>query len=486
MSDQENDDLTEAEGPSFADLLDEYSPNAKDHLKVGDKIKGRILSIGKETVFIDTGSKIDGAIDIKELLDAEGSLPFKPGDKLDLYVTAMDDSEIVLSKAISGAGGAAILKDAYRSEIPVEGKVLGPCKGGFNVEVVKRRAFCPISQMDTAFVENQENYTGKTFPFLIIQYEENGKNIVVSRRKILEMEIEQQRKEFLKTLTTGSILEGKITRIMPYGVFVQIGPGVEGMAHISELSWSKIQKPEEVLSKGETVQTLILEIKPQEKGQKAPKISLSIKQLSKDPWHTVGEQFRVGEKVPGKVTRCMPFGAFVEIAPGIEGLVHISEMSYTRRVLKAEDVVKPGEEILVVIKEIDGANRKMSLSLKDADGDPWADVPHQFQPGQSTTGTIEQKVDFGLFVQLAPGVVGLLPKSSINRSPDAQSIEKLKQGDRVGVLIETVDTGARKISLAPSTSAEETQWKEYAAESGNSMGDLGDKLKTAFNQKKDK
>ncbi|MBU4055747.1 MAG: 30S ribosomal protein S1 [Proteobacteria bacterium] len=486
MSDQEQDDLTEGEGPSFADLLDEYSPNVKDHLQVGDKIKGRIISISKETVFIDTGSKIDGAIDIKELLDAEGALPFKPGDKLDLYVMAVDESEVVLSKAVSGAGGAAILKDAYRSAIPVEGKVTGPCKGGFNVEIIKRRAFCPMSQMDIAFVENQENYTGKTFPFLIIQYEENGKNIVVSRRKLLEMEVDVQRKEFLKGLTTGSILDGKITRIMPYGAFVQIGPGVEGMAHISELSWSKIQKPEEVLSKGEQVKALVLDIKPQEKGQKAPKISLSIKQLFQDPWHTIGDQFKAGEKVTGKVTRCMPFGAFVEIAPGIEGLVHISEMSYTRRILKAEDVVKPGEEVSVVIKEIDAAHRKIALSLKDADGDPWADVLNHLKPGQSVTGIIEQKADFGLFVQLSAGIVGLLPKSSINRPPDAQSIEKLKQGDSVTVLIENVDTATRKISLTPSSSAEETQWKEYSADSGNSMGALGEKLQSAFNQKKDK
>ena len=485
MSDQFNDDLTDEEGVSFADLLDEYSVEGKDNLKVGDKIKGKIISIGKESVFVDTGTKIDGAVDIKELLDENQDLPHVVGDVLELYVMAIDESEVVLSKALSGIGGIHMLKDAYENAIPVEGKVTGTCNGGFNVEVMKRRAFCPISQMDVKFVENQDEYVGQTYEFAIIQFEENGRNVVVSRRKLLEIEQEKQREIFLKDLDEGSTVDGKITKLMPYGAFVELIPGVEGMVHISEMSWAKVQKPEDVLTRGQKVKVVVLDIKPQNGGKKPPKISLSIKQLSEDPWDTVTEKFKTGEKVTGKVTRCMPFGAFVEIEPGIEGLVHISEMSYTKRVLKAEDIVKPGDVVSVLVKEIDTKTRRISLSIKETEGDPWAAIEDQYAIGQTVSGKVEQKVDFGLFVQLTPGVTGLLPKSNFSKAADPKAMDSIKQGDTMDVVVDAIDAGGRKITLSPVASGGETQWKEYVAEEGSSMGDLAEKLKSALKNKKE-
>ena len=488
MADLIDDDIPEEEGESFADLLNAYSPDNKDNPGVGDKIKGKIISIGKENVFVDTGSKIDGAVELKELLDENGAMPFAVGDTLDLYVTKVEESEITLSRAISGAGGANMLKDAYRSAIPVEGKVTGPCKGGFNVEILKRRAFCPISQMDVKFIENQDLYVGQTHQFLITQFEDNGKNIVVSRRRLLEIELEKQRAEFMKDLVPGSILDGTITKIMPYGVFVELSPGVEGMAHISELSWSRIQKPEEVFSQGEKVKAVVLDIKAPEKDRKAPKIALSLKQLSSDPWDTVQDRYQAGQKITGTVTRCMAFGAFVELEPGIEGLVHISEMSHTRRVLKTEDVMPPGAAVTVLIKEIDSKNRRISLSLKEMEGDPWESVPAQFQVGKTVTGQMEQKADFGWFIQLTPGVIGLMPKSNAAKAADPRTMDKLKPGDAIPVLIDAIDTAGRKITLSPADGGGEAQWQEYKKEPEQSQGfgSLAEKLQSALNRKKDK
>ena len=487
MSDQFDDELTDEEGVSFADLLDEYSADGKDNLQVGDKIKGRIISIGKESVFVDTGTKIDGTVDIKELLDEEQNLALKEGDELELYVMSIDESEVVLSKALSGIGGIHMLKDAYQNGIPVEGKVTGVCNGGFNVSVMKRRAFCPISQMDAKFVDNQDEYVGQTYEFAILQFEENGRNIVVSRRKLLEIEIEKQRAAFLEQLSDGSVVDGKVTKLMPYGAFVELVPGLEGMVHISEMSWAKVQKTEDVLTRGQKVKVAVLEVKPPKDDKKQPKISLSIKQLSEDPWDTVAEKFKNGDKVSGKVTRCMPFGAFVEIEPGIEGLVHISEMSYTRRVLKAEDVVTPGDVVSVLVKEIDEKNRRISLSIKEVEGDPWVDINDRFAIGQTVNGTVEQKVDFGLFVRLAPGITGLMPKSNFSKAADTKALDSVKSGDALEVVVDAIDAGSRKLTLSPVAAAGETQWQSYVGDevSGNSMGDLAAKLQSALEKKKD-
>lgn len=479
----DNDSIDNGE-ENFADLLDAYSSGIRDEIHVGDKIKGRIIAIGKESLFVDTGSKIDGVVDIKELLDDQNELPYREGDDIELYVVGVDESEIRLSKAVSGIGGLNMLTDAYENTIPVEGKVMGPCKGGFNIEVMKRRAFCPISQMDVKYVENQEVYTGKDFQFLITQFEEKGRNIVLSRRKLLEIELEKQRNEFLKDLKIGRILEGTVTKIMPYGAFVEISPGVEGMAHISELGWSKRMKPEEVLKQGDMVKVKVIDFEATDENSARPKISLSIKQLTEDPWLTVGEKLKAGQKVNGTVTHCEKFGAFVEISPGIEGLIHISEMSYIKRIVNVEDMVRPKDSVIVVVKEIDEKKRRISLSLKDAEGDPWTDIEDKYNIGQSLAGILERREDFGFFIRIEPGITGLLPKSNINRSPDAKSIDKLKEGDAVTVKIDVMDVSARKITLSLGDSSDETDWKQYSKDSEKSVGSLGEKLKAALNSKK--
>ena len=441
MDDLDNQDDQEE---SFAELFESYSQGMNEDLRIGDKVHGRIISISDSSVFIDTGSKADGIVEKEELLDDDGELPYAVGDQLDLYVVAMDESEIRLSKAIAGAGGLAMLKDAYSAKIPVEGRVVSVIKGGFQVEVLKRRAFCPISQIDVVFVDQPEQYVGKTFQFKIIKLTENGRNIVLSRRELLEVEQKKARDAFMKELTSERIVTGRVTRLMPYGAFVELTPGLEGMVHISELSWSRLEKPDDAVKVNEQLDVKVLRI---ESGPKGPKIALSVKQVAGDPWQRLPEEIRVGNKVEGRVTRCTNFGAFVELKPGIEGLAHISELTYTQRVHRVEDVVQPGMTVMAVIKEIDLDKRRISLSLRDAEGDPWADINTKFRVEQAVPGIVEKVETFGVFIRLAPGIVGLLPQSVIAQAGGAVQMDKLKPNDAITVTIGQINTAERKISL---------------------------------------
>ena len=476
---------TNGEKDNFETLLEAYSSRMTKDIQVGDKVRGEIIAIGKDTVFVDTGTKIDGLVEKTELLDDDGQLPYKEGDTLELFAVSLTGSEIRLSRALSGIGGIAALEDAFENEIPVEGTVKDQIKGGFHVEIMQRRAFCPISQMDLRFVENAIDYVGETYLFLITEFEEDGRNIVISRRKLLEKEQEKGRKAFFGEIAAGAQMEGRITKLMPFGVFVELFPGVEGMIHLSELSWSRVEKPDEIVAAGDVIPVKVIGIQKGEHPEQV-KIALSMKQVTGNPWETVNDGFTEGDTLTGKVTRCKNFGAFVEIAPGIEGLVHISEMSYRKRILKPEDVVNPGETVSVVVKEIDAVKRRISLSIKDAEGDPWLDVQEKYHVGQVVEGNIEKKEPFGYFVTLAPGITGLLPKSGIKKSPQPSMIEKLKPGNTITVVIEQLKPDERRITLGPGDSRDEGDWRGFAKDTQKSLGSLGEKLQQALASRKDR
>jgi len=482
MSDVSDENNPEEE-ESFADLFESHDMVGKEDLKVGDKIEGEIISIGREGVFVDTGTKIDGFVDRKDLLDNDGELPHALGDKLELYVISASESKIELSPGLSGIGGLMHLEAAWQNTSPIEGTVLDQCKGGFNVNVMGQRAFCPISQIDSKYVEDPIEYLGNTYRFLISEFEENGRNIVVSRRDILKEEAQKASQSFYEDAVVGTTFEGKVTRIESYGAFVELLPTIEGMVHVSELSWSRIANPMDLLKVGDQVTVKLIGVERTEPAQRL-KISLSIKQITRNPWDSAEGEYNAGDKVTGKVTRCMDFGAFVEIAPGIEGLIHISEMSYTKRILKPGDVVAEGEIVSVMIKDVDVEKRRISLSLKDAEGDPWLDVAERYPVGQSVEGTVENKESFGFFIRLEPGVTGLLPKSKIADSYDASSIEKLKEGDAITIIVEELNPGERKITLGPGDSADVKNWKGFNEDKSPSLGTLGEKLQEALARNK--
>ncbi len=476
MTDPKDDiEVEDQDEMSFAKLFESYNAGMGKELNQGDLVDGRIISIGTANIYIDTGTKSDGVVDKAELLDENGELPYKTGDRLKLYVVSLNESEIILSKAISGAGKAVMLHDASRNRTPVEGKVTGVIKGGFSADILGKRAFCPVSQMAVKYVENQEEHVGKTYRFLITRYEESGKNIVVSRRDLQNEEIKERLSVFLNTVKEGDTVEGTVTRLMSYGAFVELIPGVEGMVHVSELSWSRIEKPEEIVQAGDRVAVKLLKIEYlKESG--APKISLSMKQTASNPWDGMGADFHVGDQVSGKVVRLTAFGAFVEIAPGVDGLVHISEMSHTKRILRPEEVVKQGEQVHVVIKSIDMNSKRISLSIKDALGDPWTGASTRYEPGSTHEGRLEKKEKFGLFINLEPGVTGLMPSSNISHAAKPSDYETLKPGDTVQVMIQEIDEEKRKITLTSPDQKDPDNWKQYVGtgspKSGGTMEDL--------------
>ena len=475
-------DTPEEEDEDFAKLLETYDEGMNEEVQVGDKIQGEIIEIGMDSVFVSTGTKVDGVVDKKELLTEDGQFPYQKGDRLDLYVVQSTESEIRLSKAISRESGSQALYDAYKGNIPVDGKVTETCKGGFRVEIMKKKAFCPLSQMDIKYVNKPDEYVGDTYRFMITRIEEKGRNIVVSRRDFLEIDLKEARSQFLRDLAVDGVLEGTVIKLMDFGAFVELFPGIEGMIHISELSWSRIDHPKEVVKEGDAVTVKVIKIETQASRDKL-KIALSLKQTEGDPWTKAAEKFKTGDMIKGKVIRCLDFGAFVEIAPGVEGLVHVSEMSYTRRVHRAQDVVQPGEMVSVTIKDIDTGKRRISLSIKDAEGDPWVEAADKYPAGKPLKGTVERKETFGLFVLLEPGVTGLLHKSKIGKAYNASELEKLKPGDDVHVMVEEVNVRERRITLAPADDSNAENWQSYTPKSSAPVGSLAEKLQQALQEK---
>ncbi|HWR67836.1 MAG TPA: 30S ribosomal protein S1 [Desulfomonilia bacterium] len=479
------DNQTDDNAKSMAELLDAYDKEQRGSIQVGDRIRGRIISIGRDHIFVDTGHKLDGVIERAELANEDGTIPFALGDTIDAFVMSKKGGEIRLSKAISGIGGLTILQEAQEKAVPVEGKVLEQVKGGYRVEVVKRRAFCPFSQMDLFRVEDANMHVGKTYLFLITEIEEDGNNIIVSRRTMLEQERAAAKEAFFDSMEVGNVLEGTVSRIMPYGALVELAERIEGMVHVSEMSWSRILSPEDILHIGEKVTVKVLSVEDDEKtGRK--RISLSMRQVGDDPWNSVLNLFKPGDRLRAKVTRIADFGVFVEIAPGIEGLVHISEMSYTKRVKKPEDLVSVADEVDVMIRDISPESRRISLSMKEAEGDPWIGIAQRYRPEQVVTGVLEKKERFGYFVRLEPGVTGLLPKSVMAQHHDAANLDKLREGDAITVTIDRVDPEQRKISLAPGDRNDEGDWTKFtrSGEAKGSFSSLGDKLQKAMDKRK--
>lgn len=461
----------------FARMLNESFKTPQKKLSVGDKIRGEILVLGKEEVFVSTGTSTDASLSRRELLDEQGNLTHKVGDVLDLYVTQVRRSEVHVSIHPTSKNLADDLEDAFDMMLPVEGRVVEVCKGGVRVSMHGKIAFCPISQLDTVRVETGEEYVGKKFEFQITQFSEGGRNIVVSRRKLLEEQRGLSEVAFTEDKKEGTVVSGKVKKIEPFGAFVEVMPGVEGLLHVSEMAWSRVENPNDIVKVG---QDIVVKVLKSENKDGRLRISLSLKQVGPTPWENLPAHIQVGAVVEGKVTRCMKFGAFVELAPGVEGLIPLSEMSYTQRVVRSDELIKEGERVSVKIKEIQPEAKRMSLSLRDAGADPWALAAQKYPVGAIVSGKVERREPYGLFVQLEEGVTGLLPKSKANEHPDF-SFEKVKLGDVIPVQIGELKLGERRISLEVPGDPNRDDWKGYTAQaSTGGFGTMADKLKKAL------
>lgn len=479
MADLFDDDDNDSGSNEFARMFEDSLGGVEKKLSVGDRIKGEILTIGKDEVFVSTGTMDDGVVLRRDLLDGEGQLTHKVGDTLDLYVTQVRNGQILLSPKPTAKNIADDLEDAFDMMLPIEGRVTETCNGGVRVNIMGKTAFCPISQLDSRRVEDAQAFVGRKLEFLITQFDPRGRNIVVSRRKLLDEQKELSQASFAEDHKPGEIVQGIVTRLEKFGAFVEVAPGLEGLVHISEISWTRLNDPSEALKLGDAVQAKILKIEEGAGGRM--NVSLSIKQASSEPWEKLPPSIVEGQAVEGRVTRCLKFGAFVELAPGIEGLVPLSEMSYTKRVMKPEEVVQEGESVMVLIKEIRADERRLLLSIKDAGGNPWDMVAMKFPEGAVVRGKIERREPYGLFVRLSEGITGLLPKSKALENPDFP-FEKLKVGDEATVQVAEIKLAERRISLAVPQDPDAEAWRGFSAPTGSakSLGTLGDQFKSLF------
>jgi small subunit ribosomal protein S1 len=436
-----DDDASE----SLRKMIDAKGSSIKTSLSVGTKVSGTVTKVGQEYLFVDIGARNEAVIAAAEMKNKDGSVSVAQGDTLSAYIVSDASGETVLSKSFAGKGRTVAvqeLKDSMQSRMPVQGKITGINKGGLNVKVLGHRAFCPVSQIDLKFTDDINSYLGKTLDFVIMRITEGGRNVVVSRIPLLESGLEKKIDALAKAGEARLVLKGTVSRIADFGLFVDLGD-FEGLVHISEVSWERAENLAQSFTIGQEVECIVLSVE-----KKSPlrnsKISLSIKQTMDNPWTSVASKLAVGQSVAGTVTRLAPFGAFVELIPGIEGLVHVSEMSWVKRVNHPSEVVTVGQPVQVTVLAIDETKRTVSLSLKDSAGDPWRDVEARFPVGAEVSGTAVRRAKFGYFIDLAEGVTALLPLGNIA----ADKKKTVTEGAVLSVRIESVDSAARRISLS--------------------------------------
>lgn len=346
----------------------------------GDRVAGTVLSIGDHQTFVDVGGKSDAVVATAELLDDDGDLTVGVGEEVEGMISGRDEESGCLMLRVRpgaggglGAGGSEValeeISQAHEHGIPVEGTVDEVIKGGVKVNVSGLRAFCPVSQLDLAYVEDPQTFVGRRLTFLVRSFQASGRggrpDVVLSRRDLLEREERKRREEAMARITEGAVVRGTVSSVVSYGAFVDLG-GVEGLLHVSEIAHGRVEDPADVLQEGDVLDVKVLSIEEKEGERGGKRIALSRRALLDDPWEEIGERFPVGETVPGRVTRIASFGAFVEIAPGVEGLVHVSEMAADKRVNHPRDEVEPGDGVRVRVLDVDPARQRVSLSMAGA------------------------------------------------------------------------------------------------------------------------
>jgi small subunit ribosomal protein S1 len=388
----ENDIFAIAEedmSEDFATLLAAHTDIA-DHIEPGQRISGTVIAVNADSVFLDVGLKIDGIMDRKEILDTEGNESIQPGDALEAWVVAVSAQEVRLSRAMVGRGSAA-LENARDAGVPVEGRVTDVCKGGYHVNVLGKTAFCPGSQLGAGSSEDADSQVGRTMQFLVTRVENGGRNIVVSHRALLDRERQANQEKVLTNLGVGDIVEGQVSRLLPFGAFVELAPGVEGMIHLSELAWVRVESAEDVLSPGDKVRVKVLAVGRDDKGR--PRISLSRKQAEDDPWLNAQENFPVGSVVNAIVESRSRFGLFVALSPGITGLLPLSVIKNSPKTGKYNKLDK-GDPVVVIVQHIDSVARRISLvpegieSLEIHDDNSWKQ--HAASKESGGDGTLAQ------------------------------------------------------------------------------------------------
>lgn len=476
-----NKDSKNGREESFAELFEaslEQPPTAR--IEVGQEVQGKVLQIGAEWTFLDVGAKGEALIASKELLGADGTPTVKAGDTVEARVVRHDREGIILSRVLTGgAGGHRALEEAHQMELPVEGVVKAVIKGGLEVEVAGVRTFCPASQIDIRYVEDLGEFVGQRLTFRVAEYRDNGRSVVLSRKSLLSEEAERLAEETRTKVSVGAVLPGTVSSIREFGAFIDLG-GIDGLLHVSEISHGRVERVSDRLTVGQQLEVQVIK-------QEGDRISLSLKALADDPWDEVVERFAEGTRHHGVVTRVQPFGAFVELMPGVDGLLHVSTLD-DPRITDARRVFEQGKELEVEVVSVDPGRQRIGL----APADRHRAAPADLTPGSTVVGKVERVERYGVFVRLpATSGEGRPPRGLIPREEIHGAREDLRRAFPIGSevrvkVIDPDDKGRIRLSTRALHDAEErAQAAEYldGRKSSSGFGTLGDLLKEKLKDK---
>ena len=434
-------DVVERE--SFADLLNETF-GSRDSLE-GSVVKGHIIAIENDFALIDAGLKSEGRVALREFSGGDGSEEIRVGDIVDVYLERMENrnGEAVLSREKARREEAwALLEEAFEASERVTGTIFGRVKGGFTVDLSGAVAFLPGSQVDIRPVRDIAPLLGTPQPFQILKMDRSRGNIVVSRRAVLEESRQEQRGELIANLKEGQVLEGGVKNITDYGAFVDLG-GVDGLLHVTDIAWRRINHPTEAVQIGQTLNVQVIRFNPE-----TQRISLGMKQLEADPWEGVEAKYPIGTRFTGRITNITDYGAFVELEPGVEGLVHVSEMSWTKKNVHPGKIVSTSQAVDVMVLDVDSTKRRISLGLKQTMANPWEDFVEKYPVDTIVEGEVKNITEFGIFIGLANEIDGMVHMSDIDwQLAGEDAIQSYKKGDMVKAKILEVDVEKERISL---------------------------------------
>jgi small subunit ribosomal protein S1 len=471
------------EEEDFASMLEESLGAAV--YEQGEMVEGTIVSLSKDVAFVDVGGKGEATIDLEELLDDDGDLAFEVGDTVQGMIVSTAGGLRLSHKLARGAATRQRLAEAHESGLPVEGRVERAIKGGFDVRIGGERAFCPISQIDTQYTEDPAIHEGKVYTFRITEYRD-GRNLVVSRRAILKEQEAEEAEEVRKSIVPEAILSGRVASIQSYGAFVDLGGGIQGLLHVSEMGWSRVSDPASVVQPGDAIRVKVLAV-----DEKSGKISLGLKQLQEDPWDSAEDTYEVGQVLAGRITRVAEFGAFVELEPGIEALAHASSFPPTGKRDAWRETVSPGAQVAVELLSVDFERRRIGVAIVDEASARARSVGARpsIAPGARIRGKVERVESYGVFVFLEPGRTGLVhaEETGLDRGVDLR--KAFPVGSEVEVMVLEIDGSrirlSRKAVLEADEQAEVRRYTERESPDGSrekGLGSLADQLRAAMDK----